>query len=117
MCFYKLSVVAVPNFLISDISSSTFMTLGDLVKMAAINIESMLPPEQRFERLSGLLPYLSVRSACQLIFFPFSPFVSYKLISFLLLRIFTIFNIIYLFSKMWFSCELFSFHYSSSIMI
>ncbi|KAM4119392.1 hypothetical protein ACJW30_03G055100 [Castanea mollissima] len=33
--------------------------VGDLVKMAAANIESMLPPEQRFERLSGLLPYLS----------------------------------------------------------
>ncbi|XP_030958006.1 acyltransferase-like protein At1g54570, chloroplastic isoform X2 [Quercus lobata] len=33
--------------------------MGDLVKMAAVNIESMLPPEQRFERLSGLLPYLS----------------------------------------------------------
>ncbi|XP_075658875.1 phytyl ester synthase 1, chloroplastic-like [Castanea sativa] len=51
--------------------------MGDLVKMAAVNIESMLPPEQRFERLSGLLPYLSVRRACQLIFFPFSPFVFY----------------------------------------
>ncbi|XP_065631416.1 phytyl ester synthase 1, chloroplastic [Quercus suber] len=33
--------------------------MGDLVKMAAVNIESMLPPEQRFEKLSGLLPYLS----------------------------------------------------------
>ncbi|XP_075659882.1 phytyl ester synthase 1, chloroplastic-like [Castanea sativa] len=33
--------------------------VGDLVKMAAANIESMLPPEQRFERLYGLLPYLS----------------------------------------------------------
>ncbi|KAM4108579.1 hypothetical protein ACB094_03G054600 [Castanea mollissima] len=33
--------------------------VGDLVKMAAANIESMLPPEQRLERLSGLLPYLS----------------------------------------------------------
>jgi hypothetical protein len=41
---------------------------GDPVKMAMVNIESRLPPRQRFEQLShgltALLPYLSVRNAC-----------------------------------------------------
>ena len=72
MFFYQVSLFSGPYFLISDTSLSILMKSGDLVKMATVNIESRLPPGQRFERLSrslsGLLPYLSVRSAFQLIF-------------------------------------------------
>ncbi|KAK4596216.1 hypothetical protein RGQ29_014313 [Quercus rubra] len=53
-----LLLEAMPNGLHSAVPYLSSI-MGDLVKMAAVNIESVLPPEQRFEKLSGLLPYLS----------------------------------------------------------
>jgi hypothetical protein len=82
------------------------------MKMVTVNIESRLPPGQRFEQLSrgltALLPYLSVRNACINLAFAFN-----RLFSFLLLKVFIIFTsfayfiTIFLF---WFSCGPFCCH-------
>ncbi|GMY21173.1 phytyl ester synthase 1, chloroplastic-like isoform X1 [Fagus crenata] len=54
---------AMPDGLHSAVPYLLSSIMGDLVKMATVNVESRLPPGQRFERLSrslsGLLPYLS----------------------------------------------------------
>uniref|UniRef100_A0A2N9I8R5 AB hydrolase-1 domain-containing protein n=1 Tax=Fagus sylvatica TaxID=28930 RepID=A0A2N9I8R5_FAGSY len=54
---------AMPDGLDSAVPYLLGSIMGDLVKMASVNIESSLPPGQRLERLSGslsgLLPYLS----------------------------------------------------------